>query len=334
MELQNKYNSVDITKMLMAFFVVASHTNSVCPAEYPPIMNYIFETVVPFFFVVSGFFLQNKIIRKNDTFGVLKSNFKKNFRLYTLWLLIYSPIVINRYCYNDRGFFGDTAAYLHSILILGDTDFAWPLWYMLALLVAVALIYGLKKLGFSLIKIWIISMIFMLIGYLFKHGIDSQDPTINKICNWHASIFHYHDRNGLYRGFAMVVTGMLLRQYYNKINKGIITGLSCICVAFTLIHFDMPFHQFFSGTGIFLLATSIKLKDNPLWAKLRSHSTWIYFMHMYIIYALALTFAPKITTLPLIVATVFAIFTTTWAIAAIINYIRNKKAHWLSNLIE
>lgn len=51
------YNSIDLLKFLMSFFVVAIHT----AYDQALLMRFICPWVVPMFFVISGFLLQRKI---------------------------------------------------------------------------------------------------------------------------------------------------------------------------------------------------------------------------------------------------------------------------------
>ena len=335
MILQAKYNTIDLTKMLMAFFVVGIHVNSVCPADYPLIIKFVVSTAVPFFFVVSGFLLQNKIIRKNNVYDVLRENIKRTLRLYALWLVVYFPFSLYRYWINDHGFVFDIVSYLYSIILVGETSYAWPLWYLLGLIVAVTIIYFLHRLGMSLFKIWTIAMILMLLGYFLKQGLDSTNSVVYGICRFNKFLFGEADRNGLYRGFALVSSGMLIRQYYEKLDHSLLTGFMFLCISFILYYFDLPFPLFFSGTGIFLMVTSFNMIDRSLWPKLREQSIWIYFIHMHIIFILDKTIAYQIVSLENIFFVWIAVFGITWIIAMGLSFLRKYKyLRCLSSLIE
>lgn len=61
-KVKEKYNTIDITKFLLAIIVVLNHTVSI--KNLNPIMQEIFnillKSVVPFFFIASGFLLGKK----------------------------------------------------------------------------------------------------------------------------------------------------------------------------------------------------------------------------------------------------------------------------------
>ena len=99
MKIQANYNLLDITKMIMAFMVIGIHVkmNSVCAATVPTILEFIMGSAVSFFFITSGFLLQSKIIRKNNSRTVLKGTFIRILRLYIIWILLYLPISIIYY---------------------------------------------------------------------------------------------------------------------------------------------------------------------------------------------------------------------------------------------
>ena len=62
MTLLAKYNSIDSMKMFMAFCVVGIHVNHFTNDHLTDWVVRLFFTAVPFFFVASGFLLENKIL--------------------------------------------------------------------------------------------------------------------------------------------------------------------------------------------------------------------------------------------------------------------------------
>lgn len=93
------YNSIDLLKFLMSFFVIAIHT----AYDQVPLMRLICPWVVPMFFVISGFLLQRRISMQrpvevcgkrveNLLGGVINSYIIKLVKLYILWTLLYLPL--------------------------------------------------------------------------------------------------------------------------------------------------------------------------------------------------------------------------------------------------
>lgn len=187
MEQTTRYNSLDVMKMFMAFLVVGIHVGTITNTQYPQPLATLLSTAVPFFFICSGYFLQNKIIRTCQEGKTIILYFLKTLKLFILWHLAWLPIDIWFLLKNDRSFIDNVIYYFRLLLGSGETIFSWPLWYLHGLLIAVTIIFILRKCTIPLIVIWIISIIVMFIG-------DAE-------------------RNGFYQGFPCVATGMLIRQH-------------------------------------------------------------------------------------------------------------------------
>lgn len=174
-------------KMFMAFLVVGIHVGTITNTQYPKPLVLLQSTAVPFFFICSGFFLQNKIYKTNKEGESMISYFFRTLKLFILWHIAWLPIDIWFLLKNDRSFVGNVIYYFQLLLGNGETIFSWPLWYLHGLLIAVTIIFILRKCKIPLIAIWIISIIVMFIG-------DAE-------------------RNGFCQGFPCVSTGMLIRQH-------------------------------------------------------------------------------------------------------------------------
>ena len=81
------YPIVDVVKCVMAIFVVAIHTHPQSIIGSPSLENLIlraYQMAVPYFFVVSGFFLGNKIWGP-EPLQYVRRWLKHVFVLYTIW---------------------------------------------------------------------------------------------------------------------------------------------------------------------------------------------------------------------------------------------------------
>lgn len=87
----NQYNSIDLLKLLMAICVVAIHSGILNLEVYPEwiISSMLLRLGVPFFFVVSGFFLAGKLFKpeRNTADGrqIVKDYCMKLFPPLILW---------------------------------------------------------------------------------------------------------------------------------------------------------------------------------------------------------------------------------------------------------
>lgn len=77
MQLLARYNVIDVVKLFMAFLVIGIHVETLFGTEYPQFVDYVLESAVPFFFICSGYFIQNKIVKKGKKISVLKDSCKK-----------------------------------------------------------------------------------------------------------------------------------------------------------------------------------------------------------------------------------------------------------------
>lgn len=98
--------SVDIAKFVCALLVVTIHTGPL--ASYSSLANFelkdcIARVAVPFFFVASGYFLFRKMSEGNFDKGVALRYAARIFRLYVIWTVVYSPLIVKSILSNEGG---------------------------------------------------------------------------------------------------------------------------------------------------------------------------------------------------------------------------------------
>ena len=297
MIIRPNYNALDIAKMIMAFMVIGIHTkmNSVCSAAVPKLLDFLMSSAVPFYFITSGFLLQNKILRKKNTDDVLKTSFARYLRIYLIWIIIYLPISIICFYNNEHSFWHDLLVYLRGVIFIGETAFSCALWYLLALAVSIFIISILNHLNLSLSKIWIIGILLMAFGFYMKNNPNPENPIIRFICNINNLLFSYPpNRNGLYFGLAHVTTGMIIRFIYDRIRYGFLLGTLCLVFSYILFLLNCPFFCLLEGCGFFIIVISIPLADNKIYERIRKESMFVYLIHMYIIFLMISTLNPSI----------------------------------------
>lgn len=338
MKIQANYNLLDITKMIMAFMVIGIHVkmNSVCAATVPTILEYIMGSAVSFFFITSGFLLQSKIIRKNNSRTVLKGTFIRILRLYIIWILLYLPISIIYYNTNDQDYKHDILEYLRGVFFIGETAYACTLWYLLALAVSLLFIYILYRLKLSLSQIWVISILLMIIGYFIKIHSDSDIPMLRNIAKINSFFFSSNlNRNGLYYGFAHVSTGMMIRAYFSQIRNGFIAGFLCLLLSYIMFIYNIPFYYLLAGCGFFLISISYNPKSKDIYHRIRIDSMFVFLIHMYIIYIMISIFPPNMYKDSNYYVIWIIIFIISLFISEMAIYARNKpRFKWINYLIE
>jgi len=151
----SRNSGIDFLKLGLSFLIVALHIFPVSGMKgfegliSYEIVNGITRIGVPTFFIISGYFLRNKI---QDKAYLLKYG-KRILLLYFVWQLIYLPDLIRFY---RLGRFDTFEAVLK--LIYGY----WHLWYLLATVGGVMLLYFFRNLS--------VKYKFLIIGTLFFIG--------------------------------------------------------------------------------------------------------------------------------------------------------------------
>lgn len=328
----HRFNSIDITKMIMAALVVAIHVGCMLSYTYSENMWFVLSCAVPFFFVAFGFLIENRMLKLEHGkirggVGYLVKNAKRNAKLYLLYMSLWIPADLHWCITNSKPWYSDLAWYIKGVFIMGETRFSIPLWYLLALIVAeliVAFLYKVKM--HNLYKIWVIGMSIMLIGYLMEFSVNTLLSLFSKYVGY---------RNGLFMGLGLFTSGMLIRRFYERVNrKGrFLCGTLQLVCAYFMFKYNLPFKYIFAGCGVLMLSLSIPLKDHWFYASLRNVSTLVYFLHMYIIVAVSLLFSDIFKVMS-IMQIWLIMLSITIILSVVIENVRKKSEFaWLNNLI-
>jgi peptidoglycan/LPS O-acetylase OafA/YrhL len=140
------YAGLDVWKFIMAFAVIVIHSQNqkYTFGQYSECVTWFISLAVPFFFIVSGFLLAQKL-ETIDNVGkkraVLLTRSKQMCRLYTSWLIVYLPITIYLTLGNEMIWYKAIAAYISQILFYGQSAYAWQLWYIYSMAIVCSLLY-------------------------------------------------------------------------------------------------------------------------------------------------------------------------------------------------
>jgi surface polysaccharide O-acyltransferase-like enzyme len=289
--MNQKNRSIESIRYIAAFAVILIHYFYPKDKELTLIVNQWARFAVPFFFVVSGYFLAEKL-KKNDAPSVYWGYFKKVLFLYIAWQFIYfiNPPYGEIYI---RGFYTAYSKKLHTVI-----DHNWEyiifkgwsqhLWFFasLALTVAFFFIFRLKRIY------WMVGISFLLyiIGALTKAyaktaiGIPVQSLGFPKDFNTNNLIFFSafpfslgvlfsakEIRMGLAASFVILIVGYIL-HYTEVWYLGTLKLHQRI---------DYGFSTFLMGLGAFLVAKNhFKLLEVQFLSNLGKFSLGIYAMHI------------------------------------------------------
>ena len=299
---KKNFESIDLMKFLCAILVVGIHIspfgNSDCITIKLlnfGIKQYIARIAIPFFFMCTGFL----VFRKTDPecFSAKEGiqYAKKIYKLYLLWTLIYSPLIIKGIISNKNGILYGTVKAIRNFIFAGSFT---HLWYLNASAFAVLLISILlhKKLKLS----WIIgcSLGLYLIGLLPQSyfGLLKSFKAYPFIWN-SAKILEkiiVTTKDGLFDAFLFVGLGMLFAYRPIQLSsKASTIGFFCSmllmlseAIVLTYCNWirgcDMYLFLVPSSFFLFFLVTHVELKSHKIYRFLRSLSSLIFFIHIWI----------------------------------------------------
>lgn len=282
-----KYPRIDAFRLIAALFVIAIHTSPL--RSYSPYGDFIVTRVlgrvaVPFFFMVSGFFLYNS--KEIGTSKIL--NFiKKTTFLYVVSILLYLPV--NWY----MGYFkGKMLAFrlLRDIVIDGTM---YHLWYLPAAITGAAISFWCFRL-LGLRKALIVTGLLYLLGLLGDsyYGLIENIPGLG---SFYKGLFHIMDytRNGFFMAPLFFLLGAVIRKYRKTAEKISIWMLLCGILLMTLeatilrdigvmrhdsMYISLPLVMFF----LFLLLLK---KEGREFKSFRTISMAVYIIHPLVIIA-------------------------------------------------
>lgn len=163
---RKQYAAVDIAKYISALLVVCIHTFPFIDIN-ETFNTYFIQTLcrlaVPFFFMISGYFLFGKIRQNEDDRDVLKKYIFRLLKIYAVWTVIYLPYTIYNYVQAQSGWMG-IFSYLRDLVLNGSY---YHLWFLPALMTGTLIVYWLyRKKG--LIFTLKVSIVLYAIGYLLN----------------------------------------------------------------------------------------------------------------------------------------------------------------------
>ncbi len=286
-----RIGAIESARFIAAFAVICIHYFYSKDKDLTLIVNQIARFAVPFFFVVSGYFLAEKL-KTNDKPIVYWNYIKKLLFLYIAWQLIYfiNPPTGEIYI---RGFWKAYNTKLHSVIdqrwdYIAFKGWSQHLWFFfsLALTTAYFLLFRTKRVYLMVV----ISFILYIIGALTKAYVKSS---IGIPVETFGLPPKFNTNNLIF--FSALPFSLGVMFSIKPIRITLIPALLILIVGYAL-HFgeiwylgeiklrqrvDYVFSTFLLGVGVFLVAkNSFKpLEWKPL-ASLGKYSLGIYAMHV------------------------------------------------------
>lgn len=282
---RKEYTGIDYFRLIAAFLVVAIHTSPLSglneTADFV-LTRIVARVAVPFFFMVSGFFLFPETEAGNLRFNRLASFLKKTSFLYAVAILLYLPLNIYAGTLEEW-------KYLPNLLkdIVFDGTF-YHLWYLPAAIMGACITWLLLK-KLRLKQAFAVSMILYIIGLSGDsyYGIFGNMPLLKPL---YQSLFLFSDytRNGIFFAPVFFTLGALLARRTKKISlraclAGLAVSFSLMLSEGLLLHnFNLQRHDsmyIMLVPCMFFLFRSLLFLEGKNLKCLRNLSMLIYLIH-------------------------------------------------------
>ena len=274
-----RYQSIDLLKVVLVLLVVATHSSFLydySQAMGHAISNGLVRVVAPLFLIISGYFSE-RILREGNAASWLK----RVVFLYLTWMLIYLPYWVD---FDELNPFRSIIS-----LIFGYHH----IWYVSALLGGGVVLYFLKS--HSNRTLLIVASLFFGIGafieYAGEYHLFSAIPIVDKLLG-----FSFSHRNFLLIGFPFLTLGYLIKKtgFEHKIKQStLIISLIISVLIFTLESvvlffrlsgryggFDVYIMSFFTCSLIFLSVLNLPIELKKFRTEsMRYYLASIYFIH-------------------------------------------------------
>ena len=292
------YPDLDLMKLLMAFFVVEIHTR---PLRDLPAAEFIVEGIevlaVPFFFIASAFLcfrgLSGEGFATAESRGAVRvrKTAGKLLRLYLTWTVLFLPVTVFGDALQGKSLLGAVASFVKGTLFVGENFCSWPLWYLLASVVAFVLVYLCLRGGVASRRLLVVSAGFLLAGYLLMllKGWADAPAVVALPVKAYFAVFS-NVRNGLFEGFFYVAVGAVLGMRHERLGGLPVAGLvaattfGVLGCMFVSNDAHLPFCVAASA-GVFLLSVRRHGAELKPHVAARNASTIIYLVHMFFVVA-------------------------------------------------
>lgn len=215
---RTEYPGIDLFRIIAVILVVMNHTYPLSGINETAdfiLTRIIARIAVPFFFMVSGYFILPSIIGENKDYSVVIKNVKKLLKLYIVAILIYLPI--NIYSGNIGSGIGILGA-LNEILFNGTF---YHLWYLPGAIIGILIVSFLLK-KFKEKQVFIISVSLYIIGLFGDsyYKVANSIPMAKELYEVVFSLFDY-TRNGIFFAPVFFIMGAIIAKSKRKPKKNI-----------------------------------------------------------------------------------------------------------------
>lgn len=285
---------VDIFKFIFSICIVAIHSslgNYINNKMLYIVVKSFARLAVPYFFIISGYFIAKSIRKNNDVERTVKEYCKKLILLFIIFESVSIIINVTIEIINNK-----KVSYIFLDVIRHLIFYPWgSMWYVSSTIIGLLILVPFIKRNKLSIAIIISSIMFLAAlltnNYYFVIERLGYGNFIREIIRIIISF-----RNGLTLGFPYLAIGMKIYELNNKNNIksiiifcifyllyiceiGIIDSIGCFIDDGSLYIMQLPVATLLSKITI-----NCALKSNKVFFILRKYSTGIFFLHKPFIY--------------------------------------------------
>lgn len=286
------YVWIDVARVFCACLVVALHSVEVATDSvfWNIIVDCFFSQAVPFFFVVSGFFLGKKMIASSDAFKPAWAFAKDKLILYGAWVLLWLPNLLFIYHtkYPDASVLYFVMLLVRRIFLAGEGVY----WYILVMAEA-AVVIGVLIRWHKEKLIYVIAVLGLVFRYLYDANVSM--PGIRQLNHLFYVIFSWSN-NVVMMGIPFMAIGLFMARNIEKcqMKQSVLATVYVLSSGCHILLFFIKFHSIptnilypVQAVTLFLICVNAKSTAvSPKMAHvLRDCSAVIYFMHTVFIYA-------------------------------------------------
>lgn len=214
MNLTKRYATLDIFRIIAAFLIIAIHTSPLLSINETAdfiFIRIIARVAVPFFFMVTGYFLYLSMEKGNKLRRILS----KLIGIYIFGIFLYLPLNIYGSYFKQK----NLPIQIAKDLVFDGTFY--HLWYLPAAIIGILLIKLLLR-KFSMPQVFIITLALYIVGLGGDsyYGIVTQVSAAHKFYNFLFNIMDY-TRNGLFFAPVYLFMGAWIAYSNNRIKTQI-----------------------------------------------------------------------------------------------------------------
>ena len=282
--------AIEICRLIASFFVVFIHYGF--PGEFGEVINCLARFAVPFFFVVSGYFVYHAdaFAVKKRMIGILKLNIYATL-LYVLWGACQDEY------FADQGRIAWLAGalsnyHLSQWLLYCKNPFAAHLWYLTAILTCYAVVYVYARwIGktYYYRPLYIVSLSLFAVHFVLTSLAAMTDMNVPSILY----------RNAWFLGIPLFNLGIFIREYQDRIIETYRLSTKKLMLmiafgaAFSVVQWqgtgnvEMPVGTLFEVIALVLLLVSVpsEIQRNDMLCRFTSGfgnlSAYIYITHLF-----------------------------------------------------